>query len=144
MHRSGFRLAEARIERRDMTAIHTKTCKACGQEKPLTDFFGPYTDTRTGRQGWKSTCKACLSERTPIRSAQPSKWDLGRERRLRDYPGSKTCTACGEVKPLADFGRPYLRERALGALVPMFNSRCLACQSKAVMARRARRAVDTT
>ncbi len=121
----------------------TKVCNACGQEKPLTDFFGLYTDTRTGRQGWKSTCKACLSERMATRPPGPSKRDLARERRLCDYPGSKTCTACGEVKPLADFGRPYLRERALGALVPMFNSRCLACQSKAVMARRARKAGDT-
>ncbi len=118
----------------------TKACIVCGQEKPLTDFFGPYTDKHTGRQVWKSTCKPCLSERTAVRSAGPSKRDLARERRLRDYPGSKTCSRCGEEKPLADFGRPYQREQASGTMALVFSSRCLACQSKAVMARQARKA----
>ncbi len=117
-----------------------KVCKACGQEKPLADFFGPYTDTRTGRQTWKGTCKACLSERTVSRPAGPNKRDIARERRLRDYPGSKTCTSCGEEKPLADFGEPSRRDQASGRLALVFSPRCLACQSKAVMARQARKA----
>ena len=70
----------------------------------------------------------------------PSKHELARERRLRDFPGSKTCTGCGEEKPLADFGRPVLRDQAAGRQRPAFNPRCLACQSKAVAARRARKA----
>ncbi len=69
----------------------------------------------------------------------PTKRDLAREQRLRDYPGEKTCTACGEEKPLADFGRPVPRDQAAGRVVLAFSPRCLACQSKAVTARRARK-----
>jgi hypothetical protein len=69
----------------------------------------------------------------------PSKRDLAREQRLRDYPGSKTCTGCGEEKPLADFGRPSLRDQAAGRVAVAFRSQCLACQAKAVLARRARK-----
>ncbi len=68
-----------------------------------------------------------------------NKRDLGREQRLRDYPGSKTCTGCGEEKPLADFGRPAARDQAAGRVALIFRPRCLACQSKAVVARRARK-----
>jgi hypothetical protein len=70
----------------------------------------------------------------------PTKRDLAREQRLRDYPGSKTCMDCGEEKPLADFGRPSARDQAAGQVALAFHSQCLACQSKAVMARRARKA----
>jgi hypothetical protein len=66
----------------------------------------------------------------------PSKHDLARERRLRDFPGSKTCTGCGEEKPLADFGRPDPVERAAGRVAFVFKLRCLACQSKARRARK--------
>jgi hypothetical protein len=69
-----------------------------------------------------------------------TKRDLAREQRLRDHPGSRTCTGCGEEKPLADFGRPVLRDQTAGRQRLAFNPRCLACQSKAVMARRARKA----
>ena len=68
-----------------------------------------------------------------------TKRDLAREQRLRDYPGSKTCTVCGEEKPLADFGRPSLRDQAAGRVALAFSPRCLACQSKATLARRARK-----
>ena len=70
----------------------------------------------------------------------PTKRDLGREQRLRDYPGSKTCGDCGEEKPLADFGRPSPKERAGGTLAFVFSPRCLPCQTKANMARQARKA----
>jgi hypothetical protein len=123
-----------------MTTIHTKVCKACSQEKPLTDFFGPYTDARTGQQKWKGTCKACLPKRKAVQPAGSSKWELARERRLRDYPGSKVCTDCDEEKPLADFGQPSRRDQAGGRVALVFSPRCLACQSKAVMARQARKA----
>jgi hypothetical protein len=75
---------------------------------------------------------------------EPTKRDLARERRLRDYPGSKTCTGCGEEKPLADFGRPVSRDQAAGRQRLAFNPRCLVCQAKAVSARRARKAGGTT
>jgi hypothetical protein len=117
-----------------------KVCNACGQEKPLTDFFGPYTDKRTGRQKWQSPCKACQSERDAARPKEPSKYELARERRLRDYPGSKVCADCGEEKPLADFGQPQRRDKAGGRIGLVFSPRCLPCQSKATMARQARRA----
>ena len=70
----------------------------------------------------------------------PSKNELARERRLRDFPGSKTCTGCGEEKPLADFGSPVLRDQAAGRQRLAFNPRCLPCQTKAVAVRRARKA----
>jgi hypothetical protein len=123
-----------------MTTIHTKVCKACGQEKSLSDFFGPYTDARTGQQKWKGTCKACSAEREAARPKELGKYQLARERRLRDYPGSKVCTDCGEEKPLADFGQPSRRDQAGGRIALVFSPRCLACQSKAVMARQARKA----
>ncbi len=72
-----------------------------------------------------------------------TKRDLAREQRLRDYPGSKTCTSCGEEKPLADFGRPFQRDQAAGRVALVFSSRCLTCKSKEVLARQARRATDT-
>ncbi len=49
-----------------------KVCNACGQEKSLTDFYGPYTDKSTGRQEWKSPCKACQSEREAVRLVRSS------------------------------------------------------------------------
>lgn len=116
-----------------------KDCKACGQEKPLTDFFGPYTDARTGQRKWKSPCKACSAEREAARPKGPSKYELARERRLRDYPGSKVCTDCGEGKALADFGQPSRRDKAGGRIGLVFSPRCLPCQSKATMARQARK-----
>ncbi len=73
----------------------------------------------------------------------PTKRDLAREQRLREFPGSKTCTVCGEKKLLADFGRPFRRDQAAGRVALVFSARCLACQSKAVIARRARRAGGT-
>jgi hypothetical protein len=71
-------------------------------------------------------------------SDKPTKRDIARERRLRDYPGSKVCADCGEEKPLADFGQPSRRDQARGRIGLVFSARCLACHSKVVMARRAR------
>ncbi len=73
-------------------------------------------------------------------SDKPSKFELARERRLRHFPGSKVCTVCGEEKPLADFGQPKRQDRASGRVALVSNARCLVCQSKAVLARRARKA----
>ena len=76
-------------------------------------------------------------------SDRPTKYELARERRLRDYPGSKRCTGCGEEKPLADFGQPVPVERAEGRVAFAFKARCLSCLSKAVAARQARKAGNT-
>jgi hypothetical protein len=73
----------------------------------------------------------------------PTKWDLAREQRLRDHPGSKTCKDCGEEKPLADFGRPVEQDRAGGRVGLVFKPRCLVCQGKILTARRARMAEGT-
>jgi hypothetical protein len=117
-----------------------KTCTACGLEKPLSDFFGPYLDKSSGRQKWKGACKACSAERQAARSKAPGKYALARERRLRDFPGSKVCTGCGEEKPLADFGQPQRHDKAAGRIALVFSPRCLVCQSKATKARQARKA----
>jgi hypothetical protein len=70
---------------------------------------------------------------------EPTKRDLARERRLRDFPGSKICTGCGEEKPLADFGKPVPKNRAHGRQALAFSPRCLACQAQAVAVRRVRK-----
>ena len=112
-----------------------KICKACGLEKPLSEFFGPYTDKQTGQHKWKGTCKACLAKREAPDGQ--TKHDLARERRLRDYPGSKVCKTCGEEKPLADFGQPHRQERAGGQIGLVFNAHCLPCKAKARQTRKA-------
>jgi hypothetical protein len=120
-----------------MTENRIKICTACGEEKPLDAFFGPYTDKQTGRQKWTGTCKACRAERRrALQPVSPGKRDIAREQRLRDYPGSKVCTACGEEKPLADFGQPAQRDHAAGRVALVFNARCLPCQARANRARR--------
>ena len=92
--------------------------------------------------GWEkmrlSNCPEVVER--PAQPKNPTKYELARERRLRDFPGSKVCTGCGEEKPLADFGRPVPREQAAGRQRLAFNPQCLACQSKAVTERRARKA----
>ena len=117
-----------------------KVCNPCVQEKSLTDFFGPYTDARPGEQKCKSPSKACSAEREAARPKEPTKYEMARERRLRDFPGSKVCADCGEEKPLADFGQPRRQDKAGGQIGLVFNARCLPCQSKATMARQARKA----
>jgi hypothetical protein len=114
-----------------------RVCTACGQEKPIEAFFSPYLDKR--RRKWKGACKVCSAKGQATRPKEPSKYELARERRLRDYPGSKVCTDCGEEKPLADFGQPSRRDKAGGRIGLVFSPRCLACQSKATMARQARK-----
>jgi hypothetical protein len=70
----------------------------------------------------------------------PTKWDLARDQRLRDYPGAKTCKDCGQEKLLADFGRPVPVERAAGRVALVFKPRCLVCQGQIQTVRRARKA----
>jgi hypothetical protein len=123
-----------------MSEKHAKTCTACGEAKPLDAFFGPYPDKQTGRQKWTGTCKACRAERRrALQPVSPGKRDIAREQRLRDYPGTKVCTACGAEKPLADFGQPARRDHAAGRTALVFNGRCLPCQTKADRARKSRR-----
>ena len=91
-----------------------KVCTACGQEKPIEAFFASHLDKK--RRKWKGACKVCTAER---QGGGQTKNELAREQRLRDFPGSKTCTGCREHKPLADFGRPpeEARPRACGACI---------------------------
>jgi hypothetical protein len=126
-----------------MSGGAVKVCNACSQEKPLTAFFGPYLDARTGQQVWKGPCRACMAEREAARHKEPGKYELGRERRLRDYPGSKVCADCCEEKPLADFGQPRRHDKAAGRIAIVFSPRCLPCQSKVTMARQTRKAGST-
>ena len=66
----------------------TRVCKACGAEKPLSEF--QKTGIRDGVQRYKSKCKICQGE-----------VDRARYKRQRDFLGSLKlrCEKCGETRP---------------------------------------------
>lgn len=73
-----------------------RACSLCGAEKPL-DEFGKDKRRRDGRGSW---CKECSNARARER---------GRRATAAYVPlptnGERTCTVCGETKPLTEFGR---------------------------------------
>ena len=75
-----------------------KFCKRCGRDKPLSDFGS----VRKAFDGLTTECRECLSARTADRA-------LRRAVQNRLNPpleeGSKPCSVCCEVKPLAEFNR---------------------------------------
>ena len=73
-----------------------KPCTGCGEVKPLTD----YHRASKAHDGRYSKCKTCIlahqakyRERVAAERVDPAPTD------------TKTCTGCGEVKPLADYHR---------------------------------------
>jgi hypothetical protein len=59
---------------RKMMGMHTKTCKKCGQEKPI-DEFREYT-SRYGKRYHRNICKGCT------RIADRNRYSVSPERRL--------------------------------------------------------------
>ena len=79
-----------------------KTCKACGETKPLTEFHKRRHATGArrprGGMGVDSRCKVCKAE-----SRKPG-ITAGREAlRVRTERGLKLCATCKQEKPFAEF-----------------------------------------
>ena len=69
-----------------------RTCRKCGERKPLDEF-----DVRADSGNRRTECRECR------RSAQRKPIDRTRQHpRAHDAP-TKRCTRCGEVKPVAEF-----------------------------------------
>jgi hypothetical protein len=64
-----------------------KQCRNCGLLKEDDEFWAK---RKNGRRVLRATCKVCYKLRI---AAQPSD----------DYPHGRTCTTCGECKPLESF-----------------------------------------
>lgn len=69
-----------------------KTCKRCGVERPLPDFYRA-VGTRDGRQ---AVCRPCVVE--ALRDKRG-----GGSRENPVAAGERQCRKCGERKPLAEF-----------------------------------------
>ena len=80
------------LPRKEEDPNGTKPCKECGVEKPLTEFWQGGRGYRRGR------CTDCMSASDRRRRTEE------RLKRYGETPGkTKWCSACGDVKNLADF-----------------------------------------
>lgn len=99
------RVARQRAERLALVQNDgTKRCVRCETSKPLSEF---YRNSHSS-DGYQSYCKACAEEATrrsreKNAEAQRLRWAEKLARPAED--GVKTCTKCGETKPLLDFYR---------------------------------------
>lgn len=73
-----------------------KTCRDCGESKPLTEF---HWDSRSS-DGYYSYCKPCKNARTRTRALVYKKLSVD-----VSAIGTKFCSRCQEDKPLTEFGR---------------------------------------
>jgi hypothetical protein len=104
-----------------------KTCKSCGERRPLAEFPG----CQSCRDGHKGTCKACKATRQRVRRQDPAMREMARiqhrrwraanpdkrreqnrryqeahPKRVWEAPPeatSKVCSRCGETKLLSEF-----------------------------------------
>lgn len=65
-----------------------KTCKGCGEAKPLTEFYGNY-NTRDGHLSW---CKPCISARYAVGRSIRAKRDRAYMQQIKVERG---CADCG-------------------------------------------------
>lgn len=68
-----------------------KLCKACGQEKPITEFH----KDKSKSDGLNAYCKPCTRERQKAFQAKPPRYQA--------TDGLKRCQHCKEEKPYAEF-----------------------------------------
>lgn len=71
-----------------------KTCKACGKEKPYSEFH-KNPNSKSGLSGF---CKSCHLKASLEHKGKKVKVDPGTE-----LEGMKRCKACGNVKPLEKY-----------------------------------------
>ncbi|MBB1057848.1 HNH endonuclease [Dietzia sp. B19] len=88
-----------------------KPCTRCGVEKPYTD----YHRNAKNKDGYYTYCKVCVlaqraeyCERIAAERVEPAPTD------------TKTCTGCGETKPITDYHRDSDKKDG-------YNPRCKAC-----------------
>lgn len=73
-------------------SIGTKVCNACGEEKPLTEFYlHPET-----HDGYYNKCKYCHVRNVPA---------VPRASRISEDGTERECCRCGVVKPIENFAR---------------------------------------
>ena len=103
----------------------SRVCTICSTEKPLSEF----NKAPRGKWGRESRCKACKSAQNKARYV-PAVSDLAaREARYTRLHGdTKTCTQCGETKPISEFSKS--KEGVYG---PIYRSRCKRCNSERAM-----------
>jgi hypothetical protein len=91
-----------------------RTCKKCGETKPIEEF----SIGRDCKDGYRYTCKICSnkSHLKPLSQKIIDRIDLFRQ-------GIKACCICKEIKPLYDF---YPREVTADGL----ESNCKKCSNK--------------
>lgn len=83
----------------------SKTCRQCGDDKPLGEFSkNSHTKDRRG-----SNCKSCDSARHRQRSARIRAKNADGP----DLPPEKTCPKCGQLKSSNEFGSNLSREDGL-------------------------------
>lgn len=92
--------------------MSTKTCKKCGETKPLIAF---HQDSGKA-DGRRTVCKACCSKYATERN---------KAKREAAAAGEKTCARCRKTKPLSEFNR---RSRARNG----YRSRCRDCENQTV------------
>jgi hypothetical protein len=111
-----------------------KTCRRCGEEKPLEDF---YADSRN-RDGRQSTCRLCVSEKkrewyskdpearrrqkSDYRKANP---DQVRATRRRHYEANRE-----RILAESKMRRYGLTEEELNNLIARFNGTCPVCEQE--------------
>lgn len=77
-----------------------KRCSICRSLKPFSEF----SPCKTGKHGLYNYCKECRNNR--LREAHPDRKKIDEKKSRRDglkKLGLKTCTSCGDIKPLEDF-----------------------------------------
>lgn len=81
-----------------------KKCKACGQEKPDSDY---YKDKRT-KDGLIANCKICHKAKcSSRRKRKKDEWEAKWEEDPILLETLKLCISCGESKPKKEFGVNY-------------------------------------
>src|SRR5690606_24104404 len=90
------------MDRLDLLNADTKTCRDCGQVKPV-DAFGPNNRAKDGRQSY---CRPCHRRRNRERR------EKHRSRGAVAYPPGKLCSRCGVYGVVIldpDTGKPSTR-----------------------------------
>lgn len=106
------RFREAQVHRRSMG----RTCKACGQYKPASEF----TSLKNKRY-LRTKCRDC-------RAAAAKAGYLPRPKVLRAPPAERTCTQCGLTKPIVEF--VHICRTRTG-----YYGKCRTCRNAAARAR---------
>ena len=101
-----------------MEEVKTKVCPKCGEEKPLTEEFWYIRHYAYGKSYYEGPCRICHKTRAKELRNNIRK-EKKREKENIPIPTDKTCSYCGETKPLkykywvwdCKFNKPYSSHR---------------------------------